>query len=57
MDVCRWYAISGDSPDLGLPATAPGTRYLVDNDPARDVVDLAILIRHVDSPVYAMRLN
>ena len=36
MDVCRWYAISGDSPDLGLPATPPGTRYLIDNDPARD---------------------
>ena len=36
MDVGRWYAVSGDRPDLGLPATAPGTRYLVDNDPARD---------------------
>ena len=32
----RWYALSGDRPDLGLPATAPGTRYLLDNDPARD---------------------
>jgi hypothetical protein len=32
----RWYAISGDHPDLDLPATAPGTRYLLDNDPARD---------------------
>lgn len=32
----RWYAISGDHPDLELEATAPGTRYLRDNDPARD---------------------
>ena len=32
----RWYAISGDAPDLELPATAPGTRYLIDTDPARD---------------------
>ncbi len=32
----RWYAISGDRPDLGLPATRAGTRYLQDNDPARD---------------------
>ena len=31
-----WYRISGERPDLGLPATAPGTRYLEDNDPARD---------------------
>ena len=36
MEVCRWHAISGDSPDLGLPATPPGTRFLIDNDPARD---------------------
>ena len=36
MSVRRWYAISGDHPDLELQATAPGTRYLVDNDPARD---------------------
>ena len=36
MEVCRWYAISGDSPDLGLPATPLGSRYLIDNDPARD---------------------
>jgi hypothetical protein len=36
MDLRRWYAISGDHPDLGLLPTAPGTRYLVDNDPARD---------------------
>jgi hypothetical protein len=32
----RWRRISGDRPDLGLPATAPGTRFLADNDPARD---------------------
>jgi len=32
----RWYAIAGDAPDLELPATAPGTRYLIDTDPARD---------------------
>ena len=32
----RWFQISGDNPDLDLPATRPGTRYLVDNDPARD---------------------
>ena len=31
-----WYAISGDHPDLGLQPTPPGTRYLADNDPARD---------------------
>ena len=31
-----WYAISGDHPGLGLVATPHGTRYLVDNDPARD---------------------
>lgn len=31
-----WYAISGDRPDLGLRPTQPGTRYLVDGDPARD---------------------
>ena len=36
MDRHRWYAISGDHPDLELPTTAPGTRYLIDNDPARD---------------------
>jgi hypothetical protein len=36
MMLCRWYAISGDHPDLGLPPTAPGTRYLIDTDPARD---------------------
>lgn len=34
--VGRWCAISGAAPDLGLPPTAPGTRYLIDTDPARD---------------------
>jgi hypothetical protein len=37
MDPHRWYAISGDRPDLGLRPTRPGTRYLGDNDPARDL--------------------
>ena len=36
MDRYRWYAISGDHPDLELPTTPAGTRYLIDNDPARD---------------------
>ena len=36
MDLLRWYAISGDAPDLDLRATAPGTRYLIETDPARD---------------------
>jgi hypothetical protein len=36
MSLRRWYAISGDRPELGLPATAPGTQYLIDTDPARD---------------------
>lgn len=36
MDLHRWYAISGDHPDLGLQPTPPGTQYLNDNDPARD---------------------
>ena len=31
-----WYRISGNHPDLGLPATPAGTRYLADNDPATD---------------------
>lgn len=31
-----WYKISGDRPDLKLTPTPPGTRYLQDNDPARD---------------------
>jgi hypothetical protein len=33
----RWYRISGDRPDLDLGATPAGTRYLADNDPAKDV--------------------
>lgn len=32
----RWYRISGDTPDLDLPVTAKGTRYLQDGDPATD---------------------
>lgn len=36
MPTGRWFRISGNHPDLGLPATAPGTRYLEDNDPAKD---------------------
>jgi hypothetical protein len=36
MSLRRWYAISGDRPDLELQATAQGTRYLIDTDPARD---------------------
>lgn len=31
-----WYQISGNYPDLGLPPTPRGTRYLEDNDPAQD---------------------
>ena len=31
-----WYRISGDTPDLDLRPTPIGTRYLEDNDPARD---------------------
>lgn len=31
-----WYAISGDSPGLGLRPTPTGTRYLKDTDPALD---------------------
>ena len=31
-----WYRISGDHPDLDLPVTPPGTRYLKDSDPAQD---------------------
>jgi hypothetical protein len=38
MRVHRWYAISGGAPDLDLPPTAPGTRYLIDTDPARDPI-------------------
>ena len=36
MSLGRWYAISGEHPQLGLQATAPGTRHLIDTDPARD---------------------
>jgi hypothetical protein len=36
MSLHRWYAIAGDHPELGLPPTTPGTRYLIDTDPARD---------------------
>ena len=32
----QWYRISGDTPDLGMPPTTFGTRYLIDNDTARD---------------------
>jgi hypothetical protein len=32
----RWYAISGNNPDLDLEPTTLGTRYLVDTDPARE---------------------
>ena len=39
MSLHRWCAISGDHPDLELQATAPGTRYLVDYDPARFAVE------------------
>jgi hypothetical protein len=31
-----WYQISGDRPDLNVAPTPTGTRYLQDNDPARD---------------------
>ena len=37
MEVGRWYRLSGDRPDLGLPATSVGTRYLRDGDPACDL--------------------
>lgn len=36
METGHWYSISGDRPDLNLPATPKGTRYLQDNDPAAD---------------------
>ena len=32
----RWHRISGDAPDLNLPVTPHGTRYLRDGDPAMD---------------------
>lgn len=31
-----WVKLSGDAPDLDLTPTPPGTRYLADQDPARD---------------------
>lgn len=37
MPVGQWCRISGNSPDLGLPATPRGTRFLEDNDPANDL--------------------
>src|SRR5690348_13330358 len=36
MTPSRWYAISGDQPDLELTPAADGARYLVENDPARN---------------------
>ena len=36
MPIGQWFRISGNRPDLDLPPTAPGTRYLEDNDPATD---------------------
>jgi hypothetical protein len=36
MTAGHWYRISGDRPDLDLAETPPGTRYLADNDPAKD---------------------
>lgn len=36
MNPGHWYRVSGDTPDLGLPCTPKGTRYLEDNDPGRD---------------------
>jgi hypothetical protein len=38
MEPGHWCRISGDNPDLDLRPTAVGTRYLEDNDPARDPV-------------------
>jgi hypothetical protein len=32
----HWYPISGNAPALDLQPTPVGTRYLEDNDPARD---------------------
>ncbi len=32
----QWYRISGDEPDLGLQPTPAGTRFLEENDPARE---------------------
>ncbi len=33
----HWYRLSGDTPDLGLPPTPIGSRYLADGDPANDL--------------------
>ena len=38
LPIGQWFRISGDRPDLNLPPTPSGTRYLVDNDPAMDPV-------------------
>ena len=38
MRIGRWYRLSGDRPDLGLPTTPIGTRYLWECDPARNPV-------------------
>ena len=37
MKIGEWYRISGDAPDLGLPPTQIGSRFLVDTDPAYDL--------------------
>jgi len=37
MPIGHWFRISGDHPDLDLPTTPPGTRYLEDNNPATDL--------------------
>ena len=36
MQPSHWHRISGNEPDLSLQPTRIGTRYLADNDPARD---------------------
>lgn len=36
MRIGHWYRLSGDRPDLRLPATRAGTRYLCDGDPASE---------------------
>ncbi|WP_426416436.1 hypothetical protein [Aestuariirhabdus sp. LZHN29] len=36
MEPGHWYRLSGNRPDLQLPPTPPGTRYLTDGDPACD---------------------
>ena len=38
MNTKVWYRLSGDQPDLNLPSTPKGTRYLDDNDPALDPI-------------------